>query len=186
MPADKPNRKSAARKQRLAEAVEALTALEFGSKQQNETAAYTLLALLDLQPNTPWAEAQAPLRGITPIITFIAEAYGKRYAPNTRESIRNDAVKFFVAKGLALCNPDDQNRPSSSPKTVYEIEPQALALLRKFGGPRWKSALHRYLANRASLEREASGEVDTELSAFQFKVIGQNVRVPSTARGWVG
>jgi len=46
MPADKPNRKTAARKRRLAEAIAALTALQFGPKQRNETAAYTLLALL--------------------------------------------------------------------------------------------------------------------------------------------
>lgn len=78
MPADKPNRKTAALKRRLAEAVQALTALQFGPKQRNETAAYTLLALLDLQPDAPWTEAQAPLRGITPIIDFIAEAYGNR------------------------------------------------------------------------------------------------------------
>ena len=76
MPADKPNRKAAARKKRLAEPIEALTALQFGPKQRNETAAYTLLALLDLQPDAAWADAQAPLRGITPIIDFIATAYG--------------------------------------------------------------------------------------------------------------
>jgi hypothetical protein len=96
MPADKPKRKAAARKQRLAETIKVLTALQFAPKQRNETAAYTLLALLDLQPDVSWAEAQAPLRGVTPVIGFIAAAYGVRYAPNTRETIRDDAVKFFL------------------------------------------------------------------------------------------
>ena len=114
MPADKPNRKTAARKRRLAEAIKTLTALQFGPKQRNETAAYTLLALLDLQPDDSWADAQAPLCGITPIIDFIANAYGNRYAPNTRESIRDDAVKFFVEEGLLLRNPDDPNRDRKS------------------------------------------------------------------------
>ena len=123
MPADKPNRKAGARKQRLAETIAALTALQFGSKQRNEIAAYTLLALLDLQPDASWAEAQAPLRGITPVIDFIADAYGVRYAPNTRETIRDDAVKFFVEEGLLLRNPDDPKRPTNSGKTVYQIEP---------------------------------------------------------------
>ena len=100
MPPDKPkhSRKTAERKKRVGEAVEALTALQFGPKQRNETAAYVLLALLDLQPWAAWSEAQAPLRGITPIIGFIATAYGNRYAPNTRETIRDDAVKFFVER----------------------------------------------------------------------------------------
>lgn len=93
------------KKRKLAEAIQILTGLEFGPKQRNETAAYTLLAMLDLRPELPWADAQAPLRGITPIIDFIANAFGVRYAPNTRETIRDDAVKFFVEAGLLLRNP---------------------------------------------------------------------------------
>jgi hypothetical protein len=154
MPAEKTNQKVIARKRRLTEAIEVLTALEFAPKQRNETAAYTLLALLDLQPDTPWKNAEAPLRGITPIIDFIAKAYGNRYAPNTRETIRDDAVKFFVEEGLLLRNPDDPNRPTNSGKTVYQIEPSALALLRKAGIPGWKAALEQYLASRKTLKHE--------------------------------
>lgn len=154
MPADKSSRKPAARKRRLGESIEALTALQFGPKQRNETAAYTLLALLDLQPDAAWADALAPLRGITPIIDFIATAYGNRYAPNTRETIRDDAVKFFVEEGLLLRNPDDPQRPTNSGKTVYQIEPTALALLRKFGTLEWKPALVQYLASRETLKHE--------------------------------
>ena len=159
MPRDKPIRKAAsrkttARKRRLAEAIETLSALQFGLKQRNETAAYTLLALLDLRPDASWADAQAPLRGITPIIDFIADAYGNRYAPNTRETIRDDAVKFFVEEGLLLRNPDDPNRPTNSGKTAYQIEPTALALLRKVGTPAWAAALKEYLASRETLKHE--------------------------------
>ncbi len=141
-------------KQKLAEAFETLTALQFGPKQRNETAAYTLLAMLDLQPGTPWAQAQAPLRGITPIIDFIAKAYGVRYAPNTRETIRDDAVKFFVETGLLLRNPDDPKRPTNSGKTVYQIEPSAIELFRQIGTTRWPSALTAFLAGREDRNRE--------------------------------
>ena len=160
MPADKPNRKTTARKRRLAEAIEALSALQFGPKQRNETAAYTLLALLDLQPDVSWADAQAPLRGITPIIDFIAEVYRNRYAPNTRETIRDDAVKFFVEEGLLLRNPDDPNRPTNSGKTVYQIEPTALALLRMVGTLEWTPALQSYLASRETLKHEIGRKRD--------------------------
>jgi hypothetical protein len=152
--------KAAARKKRLAETIEVLTALQFGPKQRNETAAYTLLALLDLQPDASWADAQAPLRGITPIIDFIATAYGNRYAPNTRETIRDDAVKFFVEEGLLLRNPDDPNRPTNSGKTAYQIEPTALALLRKVGSLDWFPALKKYLTSRESLKHEISRKRD--------------------------
>lgn len=160
MPADKPNRKTAARKRRLAEAVEVLTDLQFGPKQRNETAAYTLLALLDLQPDSPWANSQAPLRGITPIIDFIADAYNVRYAPNTRETIRDDAVKFFAEEGLLLRNPDNPNRPTNSGKTVYQVEPSALALLRKVGTHDWTAALNGYLASREAIKHEISRKRD--------------------------
>ena len=154
MPAGKPTRKAAVRKKRLAEAIGALTDLQFGPKQRNETAAYSLLALLDLQPDATWADAQAPLCGITPIIDFIAATYGKRFAPNTRETIRDDAVKFFVEEGLLLRNPDNPSRPTNSGKTVYQIEPTALALFRKFGTLEWTSALDHYLASRETLKHE--------------------------------
>lgn len=99
-------------------------------------------------------KGQAPLRGITPVIDFIAAAYGVRYAPNTRETIRDDAVKYFVEEGLLLRNPDDPNRPTNSGKTVYQIEPSALALLRKVGTLEWQPALQQYLASRESLKHE--------------------------------
>ena len=151
MPTNKPSASEHSRKRKLTEAVETLTALQFGPKQRNETAAYTLLAMLDLRPDTAWSDAQAPLRGITPIIDFVAEAYGVRYAPNTRETIRDDAVKFFVEAALLLRNPDNPNRPTNSGKTVYQIEPSALAMLRKFGTSRWASALKTYLTSRDAI-----------------------------------
>lgn len=154
MSASKSSRKEVARRRRRDEAIEILTALEFGPKQRNESAAYTLLAALGLQPNVPWEEAQAPLVGITPIIKFIATNYNIPYAPNTRETIRDEAVKFFVEEGLLLRNPDNPERPTNSGKTVYQIEPAALALLRKFGTPDWTSKLHAYLASREELKRE--------------------------------
>jgi hypothetical protein len=161
MPADKLNRKLAARKRRLTETIEILTQLEFGPKQRNEIAAYTLLALLDLQPEAGWADARAPLRGITPIIDFIATTYDVRYAPNTRETIRDDAVKFFVEEGLLIRNPDDPNRPTNSGKTAYQIEPTALALLRVVGSSKWKATLKKYLASRENLKHEISRKRDS-------------------------
>jgi hypothetical protein len=154
MDARKPRGGAAARRGRVEEAARVLTDLGFGPKQRNKLAAHTLLALLDLRPEAPWAEAEAPLRGITPIRRFIAEAYGIDYAPNTRENIRDDAVKFFVEAGLLVRNPDDPGRPVSSDRTVYQVEPAALALLRQFGGPGWTDALERYLASRDDLRRE--------------------------------
>ena len=114
MPEGKPRRNTATAKRKLKEAMEILSALGFGRKQSNEMAGHVLLALLDLNPATPWSGAGNPLRGITPIIEFIAENYGVKYAPNTRETIRDEAVKYFVEAGMVLRNPDNPSRPTNS------------------------------------------------------------------------
>jgi hypothetical protein len=117
-------------------------------------AALVLLALLDLKPGQMWTEASAPLRGITPIIGFISEHYGVSYAPNTRETIRDDAVKFFAEAGLLLRNPDDVSRPTTSGKTVYQVEPAALDLLRSHGTGEWPAGLASYLSKNEAIRGE--------------------------------
>src|SRR6266699_3702574 len=140
-----------ARKRKVDEAMEILKSLNFSPRQSNEVAAYTFLALLDLLANAPWSAASNPLRGITPIIEFIAKAYGVRYAPNTRETIRDEAVKYFVETGLLLRNPDNPSRPTNSGQTVYQVEPTALALARTFGTKTWTAQLKDYLAKRSNV-----------------------------------
>ncbi len=144
----------------ISDAQKILGLLGFGEKQANEMAALVLLALANLGPHSKWVESEAPLRGITPIITFIAEQFAIRYAPNTRETIRDEAVKFFVEAGLLLRNPDRPDRPTNSGKTVYQLEPRALSLLRSYGSRNWKSELAQYLdlrsGIRAELERQRS------------------------------
>lgn len=138
----------------IREAQEILKLLGFGEKQSNEMAALVFLALANLGPRSGWSAAEAPLRGITPIITFIAEQFAVQYAPNTRETIRDEAVKYFAEAGLLLRNPDWPDRPTNSGKTVYQLEPNALALLRSRGSSGWKRELARYLDLRGSIRAE--------------------------------
>lgn len=154
------NRKqlAAARQRKLGEASAILKALGFGPKQCNDGAGYTLLALVDLKPDQTWAQVNAPLCGITPIIKFIQDNYDVPYAPNTRETIRDEAVKHFVAAGVLVRNPDDPTRPTNSGKTVYQIEAHALELLRSYGMPEWFTRLQEYCDQqkpiRSELERQ--------------------------------
>jgi hypothetical protein len=67
--------------QKIEEAKAVLRDLDLPTAQQNECSALTLLALLDLKVNISWSNATNPLLGITPIIKFIADNYGKIYAP---------------------------------------------------------------------------------------------------------
>ncbi|HAY4776929.1 restriction endonuclease [Klebsiella pneumoniae] len=119
--------------------------------QQNERSALCLLALLNLTPGKAWADAENPLVGITPIMDWAREHYGKEYAPNTRETFRRQTMHQFCDAGLAVANPDQPTRPVNSPKWCYQIEPAALALLRTFGTPAWHDSLTAYLAERETL-----------------------------------
>jgi hypothetical protein len=149
---------AAARKRKLGEAMEILKALRFGPRQSNEVAAYTFLALFDLAASAPWSVASNPLRGITPIIEFIAKAYGVRYAPNTRETIRDEVVKYFVEAGRLLRNPDNPGRPTTSGQTVYQVETTAVALVRTFGTRPWPTQLKEYLASLAKIRETVARE----------------------------
>jgi len=119
--------------------------------QQNERSALSLLALLNLTPGKAWADAENPLVGITPIMDWAREHYGKEYAPNTRETFRRQTMHQFCDAGVALYNPDKPDRPVNSPKAVYQIEPAALTLLRTFGTSQWHDNLAAYLAERETL-----------------------------------
>ncbi|HGF2377406.1 TPA: BsuBI/PstI family type II restriction endonuclease [Escherichia coli] len=140
--------------------------------QQNERSALCLLALLNLTPGKAWADAENPLVGITPIMNWVREHYGKVYAPNTRETFRRQSMHQFCAAGVALYNPNKPDRPVNSPKAVYQIEPAALSMLRTFGSPAWHDSLATYLAERETLvtryakEREQN-RIPVEIAAGQ-------------------
>ena len=136
---------------RIAEALEVLKALGLPAAQQNERSALTLLALLNLKPDTPWSEAGEPLCGITPMMEFFAEHYGKRYKPNTRETVRRQTVHQFLEAGLIVANPDKPDRAVNSPKAVYRIDTSTLKLLRSHGTPAWDRDLMTWLASNQSL-----------------------------------
>lgn len=129
---------------KLIEARLVLEVLDFPRAQLNERSALTLLALLDLKSDTPWTDAQKPLMGITPIMDWCRDHYNRRYAPNTRETFRRQTMHQFMEAALVIANPDQLDRPVNSPKWRYQIEPNALDLLRTFATDGWEDELAVY------------------------------------------
>ncbi len=150
------------------QALSILTSLGFPRAQLNERSALCLLALTGLRPGRGWHEAQDDLIGITPIMDFAREHFGKAYAPNTRETVRRQSMHQFVDAGLALYNPDNPARPVNSPKAVYQIAPEALGLVRTYGGEAWDEELALYLGARDTLAARYANE--RELSRLPVKV----------------
>ena len=135
---------------RTDEAIDVIRQLGFSKKQQNIRSALTLLALLDIKPNDNWKSASNPLCGITPMMNFFAKHYGKKYAPNSRETIRRQTVHQFLQKSLIVENPDKPDRPTNSGKTVYQITPKSLKLLQRYGTAAWEKYLKEYSSGSSS------------------------------------
>lgn len=155
-------------KQKIQDALFILDSLGMPRAQRNERSALTLLALVGLEPDSQWAEASAPLMGITPIMDFIREQYAKSYAPNTRETIRRQTMHQFVDAGIAIPNPDEPSRPTNSPKWVYQIEPNVLQLLKNFGQHDWDQQLDVYLSIRRTLAERYAKQREMEKIPLTF------------------
>jgi adenine-specific DNA-methyltransferase len=172
-------------KRRIGEALSVLKELGLPRAQQNERSALTLLALLDLKPETHWADSGSPMRGITQMMDFFAGHYGKKYAPNSRETVRRQTVHQFLDAGIIVANPDDPSRPINSGKTVYQIEAGALGLLRKYGTGEWEAALGGYLSAVGTLKEQYAQErrmnrIPVEVAPGQTITLspgGQNVLI---------
>lgn len=161
---------------KIKEALAILNDLGLPGQQQNERSALTLLSLLGLKPAGKWEDAANPLMGITPMMGFFEEHYGKKYAPNTRETVRRQTVHQFLQAALVVANPDKPSRPTNSPKAVYQIEPSVLKLLRSFGKPGWKGYLQKYLETVDTLKKLYARERDMRRLPVNL-ANGQQVRL---------
>ena len=133
------------------EAIEILKALGLPKAQQNERSGLTLLALLDLKENSGWSKSKHRIIRIHDILEFVQANYGKRYAENTRETIRRQTLHQFEQAGIVERNPDDPKRPTNSPRTVYTIENDTLKVIKKYKTSGWNSALAEWIKQKGKL-----------------------------------
>lgn len=136
---------------KIDEALSILVDLGLPRAQQNERTALTLLALVDLHPTGSWADLKRPLLGVTPIMNWVKDTYGKEYAPNTRETFRRQTLHQFVDAGLCLYNPDKPDRAVNSPSACYQIALEFFHTLTAFGKQEWDSKLKKWLDESPSL-----------------------------------
>jgi adenine-specific DNA-methyltransferase len=157
----------AARK--IDDALTILSQLGMPKQQRNERSALTLLALTAVTPASDWKDAQSPLMGITPIMEFAQNYYGRTYAPNTRETFRRFTMHQFVQAGIAVANPDAPLRPVNSPKWVYQIAPRVLELVRDYDHEGWQGLVASYLKEQKSLAEQYAHERDIAMVPLIIK-----------------
>ena len=118
---------------KLREAKEILAAIGMPKAQQNPNAIYTFLAFSNVRQRALWSSATAPRLTPHDVIAFAAEAYGKEYAENTRETIRRQAIHQFVQAGVLVRNPDEPGLATNSPRTHYALTEEVLQVIHAFG-----------------------------------------------------
>lgn len=94
-----------------------LDELCFPARFNTAQTAHCVLAMADNKPRNGLVLGHKSLREgarIHDMIDFARTELGKRYAENTRESIRKSSCKQLVDYGLAVANPDDPARSTNS------------------------------------------------------------------------
>lgn len=148
---------------KIDQALEIIAALGMPRAQQNERSALTFLALLNLYPQGRWQKIERPMIGVTPIMDWCRDIYGKEYAPNTRETFRRQTLHQFLDGGLCLYNPDKPDRPVNSPKACYQIPLELFDVLVAYGTPKWDKALDSWLKEKETLSAQYAMEREMQM-----------------------
>ncbi len=136
----------------IQQAQDILKNLGLPTAQQNEISALTLLALVGLGPDDKWSDATRSRRSVSKdIMAFIAEQFGKTYAPNTRETFRRQVLHQFMQARIAEYNPFEPDLPTNSPRAHYAISDDALIVIKTYGTEAWAGAVAQFIAEHGSL-----------------------------------
>lgn len=146
---------------KLEEAKEILKELGFPKKQQNETSAYTLLALSGLKEESRWSTAKMISMSVVGskknakypgIMRFVAQHYKKIYAENSRETFRRKSLHQFVQAGFVERNPENPDLPTNSKDNHYRLSKEALKVIKSYKTKFWKKELKNYLDEIGALQ----------------------------------
>lgn len=136
---------------KIKKGIEILKSFGLPRAQQNERSGLTLLAIVDIGPKSEWKKAKIRAIRIHDILLFIQEKYKKKYAENTRETIRRQTIHQLEQAGVVVRNPDNPERTTNSPNNVYSISDIALEAIRTFGTIKWGKALQRFIRAKGRL-----------------------------------
>jgi len=136
---------------RIKQAQQILKELGLPARQCNEISALTLLALANLRKSSLWEKAE-PLRlRIHDMLIFMQEHYKRKYAENTRETIRRQVIHQFEQARIVNRNPDEPRLATNSPRTHYALTDEVVSTIRAYGTKAWSQRLEHFLASRPTL-----------------------------------
>lgn len=97
-------------------------------KQQSDLCSLTILAMAGLHENDKFTIASNEWMRIHDIISYIKENYNVKYAENSRETFRKQAIHHF--RNAALI--EDNGKPTNSPNTKYRLTEEFLPVLQNY------------------------------------------------------
>lgn len=130
------------------EAKQILKCLGMPTKQQGDICCYSLLALLGIGRSALWSSVTNEWIRIHDILAFIKTNYRVRYAENSRETFRKEAMHHFRTAAII----EDNGVATNSPNYRYRVTVEALALFKSFGTDKWAAALAKFLVAHQSLQ----------------------------------
>ena len=135
-------------------------------KQQNDIAAFTLLTLLNIKPETLWKNASNEWVRIHDVLEF-CKLYNRVYAENTRETIRKQCMHQFRQAAIV----EDNGEATNSPNYRYRITTEALGLFRTYGTTVWPDKLRSFQQIHPSLIEKYTSKKRMEMMPVKINSI---------------
>ncbi|MDR1508474.1 MAG: hypothetical protein LBS53_02415 [Synergistaceae bacterium] len=132
---------------KLDDARSVLSSLEMPSAQRSDVCCYALLAMAGVGENDSWADATNNWIRIHDIIQFTSDHYGVRYAENSRETIRKQALHHFRAAAII----EDNGKATNSPNYRYRLTEEALVLFKAYLTHTWDNVLKEFATKHDTL-----------------------------------
>lgn len=99
------------------ESKKALELLGMPTEQQSDICCYSLLALLNLSSSSSWSAATNEWTRIHDILAFLRKNYrGARYAENSRETFRKQAMHHFRTAAII-----EDNGVANEPSHMFHL-----------------------------------------------------------------
>lgn len=116
-------------------------------KQQSDICALTLLAMADISPDKSWNEASNNWIRIHDVISYCLTSYNRKYAENSREPFRKQAMHPFRTAALI----EDNGKATNSPLYRYRLTDETMSLIKSYKSDRWDLSLSNFSEVHESL-----------------------------------
>lgn len=132
---------------KLQEARKFLTDVGMPVRQRADICCYALLALAGVGEQSPWHNADNQWWRIHDIIGFIFDKYQVKYAENSRETFRKQAMHHFRLAAVI----EDNGKATNSPQYRYRLTYEALEVIQAMGSTGYDGKVRSFLLDHAKL-----------------------------------